>query len=240
MQQKQTAIVTGAAQGIGFAVVTAFLGRGYNVVANSRSFARSELTPAANLALVEGDVGAAETAHRIVSAAMSQFGSIDHVINNAGTFFSKPFVDYSMEDFHRLVSTNLDGFIFVTQAAVRQMLHQGRGGSVTSISAALADNPISGAPASVPMITKGGLNTITRSLAMEYAKQGIRFNAVAPGVVDTPLHAQRPREFLVARSPMGVISAPQEIADAVVFLAEAPSITGEILHVDGGAHSGKW
>ncbi len=171
---------------------------------------------------------------------MDKFGSIDHVINNAGIFSAKPFTDYTGDEFHRFVSTNLDGFIFITQLAVKQMLLQGTGGSVTSITAALVENPIAGIPASIPMITKGGLNAITRSLAIEYAKKNIRFNAVAPGQVDTGLHKDEPKDFMRTLSPMGTISDAKEIADAVVFLTEARTVTGEVLHVDGGAHVGRW
>ncbi len=142
--------------------------------------------------------------------------------------------------FAHFVSTNLEGFIFITQLAVKQMLSQGTGGSVTTITASLADNPIAGVPASIPMITKGGLNAITLSLASEYAKNNIRFNAVAPGIVDTPLHKDNPKDFLKTLSPMGTISDPKDIAEAVVYLTEARHVTGEVLHVDGGAHVGRW
>lgn len=240
MSEHQTVVVTGASRGIGAAIVTAFLSRGYNVVANVRNLENTELPSSPQLVLVGGDVTDPAIGESVVSAGLSAFGSINHVVNNAGTFFSKPFVEYSVEDFQKLSTVNLAGFLFVTQNCVRQMMVQGRGGSVTTITAALADNPIANAPASVPMMTKGGLNSITLSLASEFAKQRIRFNAVAPGAVDTPLHAGRPREFLLSRSPMAIISNPREIADAVVFLAEAPSVTGEVLHVDGGAHVGKW
>jgi len=152
----------------------------------------------------------------------------------------KPFTDYTPDDFRALVSTNLAGFIYITQLAVKQMLSQKSGGSIVTISAALADNPIAGVTASIPMITKGGLNAVTRSLAMEYAKEGIRFNAVAPGVVDSPLHAEDPEDSLKTLSPMGTISSVEDIARAVVYLTEAGQITGEVLHVDGGAHVGKW
>jgi NAD(P)-dependent dehydrogenase (short-subunit alcohol dehydrogenase family) len=162
------------------------------------------------------------------------------LVNNAGIFSVKPFTDYTAEDFRALVSTNLEGFIFLTQLAVRQMLKQGTGGSVTSITAALADNPILGVPASIPMITKGGLNAITISLAIEYAKRNIRFNSVAPGVVDTPLHRSTSRDVMTKLSPMGTISQAKDIADAVVYLTEATQVTGEVLHVDGGAHVGQW
>jgi len=185
MEAKKTVIVTGASQGIGEAVVQAFLERGYNVVATSRSVSTSGLSPSANLALVDGDIGLAETAERVAQAAIDKFGSIDHVVNNAGIFSVKPFTDYTVEEFDRLVSTNLKGFIFITQLAVKRILSQGTGGSVTSITASLVKNPIAGVPASIPMITKGGLNAITVSLASEYAKSNIRFNAVAPGIVDT-------------------------------------------------------
>jgi NAD(P)-dependent dehydrogenase (short-subunit alcohol dehydrogenase family) len=171
---------------------------------------------------------------------MSKFGSIDHVVNSAGIFSVKPFTDYTIDDFHRLVSTNLEGFIFITQLAVKQMLLQGTGGSVTTITASLADNPIVGVPASIPMMTKGGLDAVTLSLASEYAKNNIRFNAVAPGVVDTPLHKNTPKDFMTTLSPMGTISEAEEIADAVVYLTEARTVTGEVLHVDGGAHAGRW
>jgi NAD(P)-dependent dehydrogenase (short-subunit alcohol dehydrogenase family) len=237
----KTVIVTGGSQGIGAGAVKAFLGRGYNVVATSRNVTKSkELLSSSKLALVDGDIGEAATAARVAETALSTFGTIDALINNAGIFFTKPFTDYTAEDFKRLVSTNLDGFIYITQLAIKQMLAQKSGGSVVSITAALADNPIAGVNASVAMITKGGLNAITRSLAIEYAKEGIRVNAVAPGSVDTPLHRNNPKDFLKTLSPMGSISSVQEIVDAIIYLTEAPHVTGEVLHVDGGAHIGKW
>jgi NAD(P)-dependent dehydrogenase (short-subunit alcohol dehydrogenase family) len=236
MASGKTVIVTGASQGIGAAIVQAFLERSYNVVATSRSISKAGYPSSANLALVDGDIGRPETAADVAKTAIEKFGSIDHVVNNAGIYFSKPFTEYTAEELYAFVSTNLSGFVFITQVAVRQMLGQGRGGSVTSISASLADNPIAGVPASVPMMTKGGIDAITLSLANEYAKQKIRFNAVAPGVVDTPLH----EGSLDARSPMGTVSEPKDIAAAVVYLTEAGHVTGEVLHVDDGAHVGRW
>src|SRR5437667_9748272 len=238
---RSTVIVTGTSQGIGAGIVRAFLARGYNVVGTARNATKSrELSASDQLALIDGDIGQFETAHKVAELALKKFGSIDAVVANAGIFLVKPFTEYTAEDFRALVSTNLAGFIYITQLAVKQMQAQKSGGSIVSISAALADNPIAGVPASVPMITKGGLNAVTQSLAMEYAKEGIRFNAVAPGVVDTPLHQDDPKDVLRTLSPMGSIADAQEIVDAVVFLAEAPHITGEVLHVDGGAHLGKW
>jgi len=240
MPNKKTVIVTGASQGIGAAVAQAFLARGYNVTATARSMSGADFPPSPALAVVDGDIGLYATAENVAHTAIDRFGSIDHLVNNAGIFSVKPFTDYTAEDFRALVSTNLEGFIFLTQLAVRQMLKQGTGGSVTSITAALADNPILGVPASIPMITKGGLNAITISLAIEYAKRNIRFNSVAPGVVDTPLHRSTPRDFMSKLSPMGTISEAKDIADAVVYLTEATQVTGEVLHVDGGAHVGQW
>jgi NAD(P)-dependent dehydrogenase (short-subunit alcohol dehydrogenase family) len=240
MASKKTVIVTGASQGIGAAVVQAFLGRGYNVVATSRSVSKAGFAPSPNLALVEGDIGQAATAEQVAQTAIDKFGSIDHLVNNAGIFAAKPFTDYTANEFRGLVSTNLGGFVFITQLAVKQILSQGTGGSVTTITASLLENPIAGLPASVAMITKGGLDAITLSLASEYAKSNIRFNAVAPGVVDTPLHKDTPREFMKTLSPMGTISDAKDIAEAVVYLTEARHVTGEVLHVDGGAHAGKW
>jgi NAD(P)-dependent dehydrogenase (short-subunit alcohol dehydrogenase family) len=238
---QKTVIVTGASQGIGAAVVKAFLGRGYNVVGTSRNATRSaELKASEQLLLVDGDIGQAATAQKVVDATVQKFGSIDVVVNNAGIFSAKPFTDYSADDFRALVSTNLEGYIYITQLAVKQMLAQKSGGSVVGITSSLVDNPIGGLPVSLPMITKGGLDAITRSLASEYAKEHIRFNTVAPGVVDTPLHKDNPKDFLKTLSPMGTISSSEDIANAVVYLAEARQITGEVLHVDGGAHNGKW
>jgi NAD(P)-dependent dehydrogenase (short-subunit alcohol dehydrogenase family) len=240
MAKKKTVIVTGASQGIGAAVVHAFLDRGYNVVATSRSVSKAGFPPSPNLALVDGDIGQIATAERVAQTAIDKFGSIDHVINNAGIFAVKPFTDFTADDFRGLVSTNLEGFIFITQLAVKQILSQATGGSVTSITAALLANPVAGLPASVPMITKGGLDGIIKSLASEYAKNHIRFNAVAPGVVDTPLHKNTPRDFMKSLSPMGTISEAKDIAEAVVYVTEARHVTGEVLHVDGGAHVGRW
>jgi NAD(P)-dependent dehydrogenase (short-subunit alcohol dehydrogenase family) len=236
MAGEKTVIGTGASQGIGAAVVQDFLDRGYNVVATSRSVSKAGFAPSPHLALVDRGIGHAATAEKVAQTAVSEFGTIDHVVNNAGVFPSKPFTDYTAEDFRAFVSTNLEGFIFITQLVVRQMLSQGTGGSVTSVTASLADNPIAGVPASIPKITKGGLDAITLSLASEYAKKNIRFNAVAPGVVDTPLHKNNPKP----RSAVGTIFEPQDIAEAVVYLTEAGHVTGEVLHVDDGAHGGQW
>ena len=238
---QKTVIVTGASQGIGAAVVRAFLERGYNVVGTSRNATKSaELKASDKLVLVDGDIGQVATAKKVVDVAIQKFGSIDVVVNNAGIFSVKPFTEYSADDFRALVSTNLEGYIYITQLAVKQMLAQKAAGSVVAITSSLVENPIGGLPVSLPMITKGGLEAITRSLAAEYAKEHIRFNAVAPGVVDTPLHKNNPKDFLKSLSPMGTISDVNDIADAVVYLTEARHVTGEVLHVDGGAHSGKW
>jgi NAD(P)-dependent dehydrogenase (short-subunit alcohol dehydrogenase family) len=239
--KQKTVVVTGASQGIGAGVVQAFLDRGYNVVANSRNITKSgAFTKSAEVALVDGNIGEGAVAARVVETAMSRFGSIDALVNNAGIFFTKSFTDYTAEDFKALSNTNLEGFLHVTQGTVKQMLAQNSGGSVVSITTSLVANPIAGVTASVPMITKGGLEAVTRSLASEYAKQHIRFNAVAPGVVDTPLHKNNPKDFLKTLSPMGTISDVSDIANAVVYLTEARQVTGEVLHVDGGAHSSKW
>jgi NAD(P)-dependent dehydrogenase (short-subunit alcohol dehydrogenase family) len=240
MASKGTVIVTGGSQGIGAGVVRAFLDRGYAVVATSRNVKKASLPSSPNLALVDGDIGQSSTAEQIVHTAISKFGSIDHLVNNAGIFIAKPFVDYTAQDFKALVSTNVEGFLYVTQLAVKQLLAQGKGGSVTNITTSLVENPNGSLPSSVAMLTKGGLTAVTRSLASEYAMQHIRFNAVAPGIVDTPLHKDNPKDFLKTLSPMGIISDAKDIADAVVYLAEARHVTGEVLHVDGGAHQGKW
>jgi NAD(P)-dependent dehydrogenase (short-subunit alcohol dehydrogenase family) len=238
---EKTVIVTGASQGIGAGVVRAFLTRGYNVVGAARNATQSkELSPSARLALIDGDIGQLETAQKVAALALERFNSIDAVVANAGIYFSKPFTDYTAEDFSALVSTNLKGFLFITQLAVKQMQAQKTGGSVVGITASTVDNPIAGVPCSVAMMTKGGVAAGLRSLALEYAKEHIRFNAVAPGVVDTALHAPNSQNFLKTRSPMGTISSVEDIAGAVVYLTEARQITGEVLHVDGGAHSGKW
>ena len=238
--RRKTVIVTGASGGIGAAVVHTFLDRGYNVVATSRSFSKAGFASSPNLTGVDGDIGQPATAEKVAETAVNRFGSIDHVVNNAGIFKSKPFMEYTADDFRAFVHTNLEGFILITQLAVKQMLSQGTGGSVTTITAALADNPIAEDPASVAMITKGGLNAVTISLAIEYAKRNIRFNAVAPGVVDTPLHKNNPKDSLASRSPMGTVAESKDIADAVAYLTEARYVTGEVLHVDGGAHAGRW
>jgi NAD(P)-dependent dehydrogenase (short-subunit alcohol dehydrogenase family) len=238
---RKTAIVTGASQGIGAGIVKGFVERGFDVVASARNVTRSsEVTASDRVALVDGDIGDPATAARIVETALSRFKSIDVLVNNAGIFFTKSFTDYTAADFKLLASTNHEGFLYVTQLSVKQMLAQKTGGSIVTITAALAENPIAGVKASVPMITKGGLNTITKHLAIEYAKDGIRFNAVGPGVVDTPLHKDTPKEALRSLNPMGALSSVPEIVDAVLYLTEAQTVTGEILYVDGGAHTGRW
>lgn len=239
--EPKTVIVTGASQGIGAALVKAFLERDYSVVANSRNITKSGVfVPSGKLALVDGDIGESATAAKIVDTAISQFRSINALINNAGIFFAKPFTNYTAEDFRALASTNLEGFIYITQRAITQMVAQKSGGSIVSITTTLVEHPIAGVNASVPTLTKGGIQAITRSLAIEYAKDGIRVNAVAPGVVDTPMHRDDPKDLVKSLSPLARIVDVQDIADAVLYLTEARQVTGEVLHVDGGAHVGKW
>jgi NAD(P)-dependent dehydrogenase (short-subunit alcohol dehydrogenase family) len=242
MSHKQkTAIVTGASQGIGAGLVQAFLDRGYNVVANSRNITKSGAFEASDkLALVDGSIAEAATAVKIAEVAKSRFGSIDALVNNAGIYFSKHFTDYTLDDLRSLVSVNIEGFLFISQLAIKQMLAQKSGGSIVNITSTMVDHPLAGVNASVAMITKGGLEAVTRSLAMEYAKQGIRVNAVAPGIVDTPMHKDDTKDFLKTLQPMGRISDVKDIVDAIVYLTEAGQVTGEVLHVDGGAHVGKW
>lgn len=238
MAEKKTAIVTGASRGIGAGLVEAFLHEGYNVAATSRHVTHT-LAPSPRLVLIDGDIGKPETAARTIEAAIKHFGTIDILVNNAGIYLARPFPEFTTEDFNLLVSTNLLGFLYMTQLAVKQMLKQ-KSGNVVTITASSADQPIAGDNGSVSMITKGGLNTVTRSLAIEYAKRGIRFNAVAPGVVDTPMHKAADKEFLKTLQPMGKMVAVKDIVDAVLYLSGAEQVTGEVLHVDGGAHAGRW
>lgn len=237
----KTVIVTGASQGIGAGIVARFVERAFNVVATSRKVTRSnEVAASERVALVDGDIGEPTTAAKVVETALSRFQSIDVLVNNAGIFFTKPFTDYTADDLQSLVSTNIEGFLHVTQLVIKQMLAQQTGGSIVTITAALARNPIRGVTAAVPMITKGGLETVTQHLAMEYAKDGIRVNAVGPGVVFTPLHRDTPQEVMKSLSPMGRPSTVHDIADAVMYLTDAGTVTGQILYVDGGAHFGHW
>jgi len=239
--QPKVATVTGASQGIGAGLVEAFLQRGYLVVANSRNITKANpFAPSANLALVDGDISDPSTAANIVDIAVSRFRRVDALVNNAGIYFSKPFIDYTVDDLRSLISVNIEGFLFVSQLVIKQMLAQKTGGSIVNITSTMVDHPIAGIHSTVPMITKGGLQAVTRSLAMEYAKQGIRVNAVAPGIVDTPMHKDDPEDHLKTLQPMGQISEVKDIVDAILYLTEAVQVTGEVLHVDGGAHVGRW
>ena len=237
----RTAIVTGASQGIGAALVEEFLKRDYSVVANSRNITKANpFAASANLALVDGDIGDPKTAARIVDTAVSRFGRVDVLINNAGIFIAKPFTEYTTEDFSALVSTTLAGFLYVSQLSVKQMLKQ-KSGSIVNVSTSLVDQPVVGATVAVQVMAKGGLHAVTRALAIEYAKDGIRINTVALGVIKTPMHEPETYESLKGLHPMGRMGEVKEVVDAVLFLTEGATFTtGEILHVDGGAHAGKW
>jgi NAD(P)-dependent dehydrogenase (short-subunit alcohol dehydrogenase family) len=240
MATQKTAIVTGASSGIGLGLTTALVGKGYRVVANSRHITEAgTLVPSEDLALVDGDIGSPETARRIVETAVRRFGSVDVLVNNAGIFIPKPFTDYTKEDFDRLVSTNLAGFLYVTQEAVRQMTRQGIG-HIVNITTTLADQPVAGVPAALQVLTKGGLNAVTAALAIELANTGIRINAIGAGIIDTPMHKPETYGFLKTLHPIQRIGRVSEIVDAVLYLTEATFVTGEVLHVDGGAHAGKW
>ena len=237
---QKTAIVTGASQGIGAGLVDAFLKRGYNVVANSRNITRTNPFPSSpNLALVDGDIGDPKTAAKIVETSISRFGRIDSLVNNAGIFIPKPFTEYTTDEFNSLVSITLAGFLYITQLSVKQMLKQ-KSGSIVNISATLAEQPIAGVSAAVQIMVKGGLNAVTGALAMEYAKDGIRVNTIGVGVIKTPMHKPETHEALKGLNPVGRVGEIQEVVDAVMYLTDATFTTGEILHVDGGSHAGKW
>src|SRR5579862_2040570 len=236
MSGKKTAIITGASGGIGAGLVEGFLGEGYNVVATSRNAHRT-LTASSSLVLVDGDIGEQQTAAEAVEAAIHNFGTVDVLVNNAGIFLTKPFTDFTTEDFDALVSTNLLGFFYITQRTVKEMLKQ-KSGCVMSITAALADRPIAGVNGSISMITKGGLNSATQNLAIEYAKDGIRFNAVAPGEVDIPMHQNDPAGPTLQLTPKK--ARVEDIVNAVLYLVQADHVSGEILHVDGAAPARRW
>lgn len=232
--ERKVAVVTGGSQGIGAALVKAFRDRGYRVVATSRSIGPSH-DP--DILAVDGDIGDPSTAERVVSEALSRFGRIDTLVNNAGVFIAKPFTEYSAEDFHRKLATNLAGFFFITQKVAGVMLNQGSG-HIVSITTTLNDHATSRVPTALANLTKGGINSATKALAVEYATRGVRVNAVSPGIIRTPMHPPETHEFLAALHPMNRLGDVKDIVDAVLFLEGAGFVTGEILHVDGGQSAG--
>jgi NAD(P)-dependent dehydrogenase (short-subunit alcohol dehydrogenase family) len=232
--EQKVVVITGASQGFGEALVKAYRDRNYRVVANSRSIKPSS-DP--DVLTVAGDVAEPKTADRIVQEALARFGRIDTLINNAGIFIAKPFVDYSEEDYAAILATNLGGFFRLTKRVAAEMLKQGSG-HIVQITTSLVDHANSNVPSVLASLTKGGLSAATKSLAIEYAKKGIRVNAVAPGVIKTPMHAPETHEFLANLHPVGRMGEVQDIVDAILFLESAPFVTGETLHVDGGQSAG--
>ena len=239
--KRLVAIVTGASSGMGLGITRALLERGYRVVANSRTISQStELKPSADLVLVDGDIGKKETAVKVVDAALKHFDRIDLLVNNAGIYMPKPFTEYTPEDFETMIGTNVAGYFFVTQQVVAQMRKQ-KSGHIVSISAIVAEQPLAGAPISLPVITKSTLPAFSRALAMEFVADGIRANTISPGAVDTPMHANDDHEVLKKLSPAGRLIQISDIVDAVLYLESAPMVNGENIRVDGGAHAGaKW
>ena len=239
--KNQVAIVTGASSGIGLGFTQALLEHGYQVVANSRTITKSkDLKPSADLVLVDGDIGKKEAAVKVAETAVKHFGRIDLLVNNAGIYIPKPFTDYTPEDFEMMISTNIAGYFFITQQAVAQMRKQ-KSGHVVSISTTLVDQPLAGAPISLPVLTKSTMPAFSRALAMEYVADGIRFNTVSPGVVNTPMHANNDHTFLKTLHPIPRLVEVSEIVDAVLYLESAKMVNGENIHVDGGSHAGaKW
>jgi NAD(P)-dependent dehydrogenase (short-subunit alcohol dehydrogenase family) len=237
--EQKVVLITGASRGIGLSLVKGFREIDYGVVANSRSISKSEVAGDPAILVVDGDIASPDTAGRIVSAAIERFGRIDTLINNAGVFIPKPFVDYSETDFTAMTAVNLAGFFHISQKAASWMLRAGSG-HIVNITATIAEQPMASLPAALAALTKGGLNAVTRSLAIEYASRGIRVNAVSPGAVRTPMHSPQAHEFLAGLQPMGRMGEVQEILDAVLYLEKAAFVTGEILHIDGGASAGRW
>lgn len=231
---RKVAIVTGGSQGIGAGLVKAFRARDYRVVTTSRSI---QQTADADILAIRGDIANPETAAALVREAIGRFGRIDTLVNNAGIFIGKPFTDYTAEDFNAKIATNLAGFFYVTQKVAAEMLKQGSG-HIVNITTTLADQATSRVPTVLANLTKGGINSATKALAIEYATRGIRVNAVSPGIIKTPMHAAETHEFLANLHPMKQLGEVKDIVDAVMFLETAGFVTGEILHVDGGQSAG--
>ena len=232
--EQKVVIVTGASQGIGAGLVKSFRERNYRVVANSRSIRRSD-DP--GILTVAGDISQPEIARRVVEEALSRFGGIHSLVNNAGIFIGKRFTDYTEADFRDMLAVNLAGFFHVTQACIPIMEREGAG-HVVNVTTSLVDHPISRSPSALASLTKGGLNAVTRSLAIEYARRGVRVNAVALGVIKTPMHSPDAYEAMAKFHPLGRLGEVQDVVDAVLFLEQAGFVTGEILHVDGGRSAG--
>ena len=236
--KQPVAIVTGASSGMGLGITRALLEHGYRVVANSRTISKSkDLKPSADLVLVDGDIGKRETAIKVVEAAVKHFDRIDLLVNNAGVYIPKPFTEYTPEDFEMMIGTNVAGYFFITRQVVAQMRKQ-KSGHIVSISTVLTDQPLAGAPISLPVITKSTIPAFSRALAMEYVADGIRVNTISPGVVDTPMHANDDHEFLKKLHPIPRLVQISEIVDALFYLESAPMVNGENIRIDGGAHAG--
>ena len=231
---QKVAVITGASQGIGAALVTAYRKLGYAVVANSRSIAPSD-DPM--VLTVPGDIADPAVSARIVAEALAGFGRIDTLINNAGVFVAKPFTDHTQADYDAVTGVNLHGFFEMSQRAIAAMLTQG-GGHVVNVTTSFVDHPNSNVPSALASLTKGGLNAVTKSLAIEYATRGIRVNAVSPGIIRTPMHPVETHEMLAGLHPVGRMGDVSDIVEAIVYLDNAPFVTGEILHVDGGQSAG--
>jgi NAD(P)-dependent dehydrogenase (short-subunit alcohol dehydrogenase family) len=234
--ERKVAIVTGASQGIGAGLVEGFLAKGYRVVANSRSIKPSDKP---DLVTVAGDIADPQVAKRVVATAIERFGRVDTLVNNAGIFVAKPFIEYTAEDLANVVAVNVAGFFHVSQQAAARMLSQ-RSGHIVNVTTSLVDQPIAGVPAALASLTKGGLDAVTRGLAIEYADKGIRVNAVSPGIIKTPMHKPETHDFLARLHPMQRMGEVKEIVDAVLYLDSAGFVTGEVLRVDGGQHAGRW
>jgi NAD(P)-dependent dehydrogenase (short-subunit alcohol dehydrogenase family) len=234
--ERKVAVITGASQGIGAGLVKGFLDRGYRVVANSRSI---KPDASADVLTIAGNITDPAVADRVIGGAVEKFSRVDTLVNNAGMFIAKPFTEYTQDDFASVLSLNLAGFFHVSQRAVRQMLTQGSG-HLVNITTTLVHQPVKGVPSGLASLTKGGLYSVTRSLAIEYADKGIRVNAVAPGVIKTPMHSPETHDFLAHLHPLGRMGEVREVVDAVLYLESAEFVTGETLNVDGGAHAGHW
>ena len=231
---RKVVAITGASQGIGAGLVKAFRDRDYRVIANSRSIKPSN-DP--DVIAVAGDIADRAVAERMVNEAISRFGRIDTLVNNAGIFIAKPFTAYTQEDYTNVLAINLNGFFHISQLAVAQMEKQGSG-HIVNVTTTLAEHAVDGVPSVLASLTKGGLNSATKSLAIEYAKRGIRVNAVSPGIIKTPMHAPETHAALGALHPVGRMGEISDIVEAILYLESAGFVTGEILHVDGGQIAG--